>query len=180
MISVNKYINYRLCNHLNQIPKTNIFKVGTGGGKQISGIFNYASLSANNLLEYYDFIDYNYYFAKKYNLRVNDNFFLENREYYQSINDKPFEGKYHMDFIQESQKPCYTFIYYYRLSNSIIGGELEFEKVNIKYNPSLYDIICFDGDHKHRINKLYGEGVRGTLIMNIEKNLSIKSFNILS
>ena len=59
-----------------------------------------------------------------------------------------------------------------KLSPSIIGGELEFQFENKDkeiYKPVEFDLICFDGDYKHKINKFSGEGIRGTLIMNIEK-----------
>lgn len=74
--------------------------------------------------------------------------------------------------MEDTFKSCYTFIYYYKISPSIIGGELEFQFENKDkeiYKPVEFDLICFDGDYKHKINKLYGEGIRGTLIMNIEK-----------
>jgi hypothetical protein len=150
------------------MPKSNIAKIGVGGGKQLSGIYRSGNILNHNFNEYSDFIDYNYYTANIHNLKINNNFFLENREYHQSINDQPFYGKLHMDQMEDTYKSCYTFIYYYKISSKIIGGELEFENKEI-YKPNEFDLICFDGDYKHKINKLLGEGIRGTLIMNIEK-----------
>lgn len=171
MLFINRYLNLRLKNHLQKLPKKEIFKVGEGGGTQVSGIYRYNNLFkfGLDLSEYMSLIEYNYEYAKANKLNVNDNFFLENREYHFNKNDKPFEGKFHMDMIEESQKPCYTFIYYYNISPNIVGGELEFENGQ-KYKPQEYDVICFDGNTKHKVNKLYGEGIRGTLIMNVEKN----------
>ena len=165
---INRYINYQLCNHLNFMNKTNIAKIGVGGGKQLSGIYRSGNLLNHNFNEFSSFIDYNYYNANHNNLKVNNNFFLEHRDYYQSKNDSPFLGKFHMDQMEDTFRSCYTFIYYYKISPSIIGGELEFENKEI-YKPNEFDLICFDGDFKHKINRLSGEGIRGTLIMNIEK-----------
>lgn len=165
---INKYINHRFCNYLNYMNKTNIAKIGVGGGKQISGIYRSGSLLNHDFYNFIDIIDYNYISANQNNLKVNHNFFLEHRDYYQSKNDEPFFGKLHMDQMEDTYKSCYTFIYYYKLSPSIIGGELEFENKEI-YKPIEFDLICFDGDYKHKINKLSGEGIRGTFIMNIEK-----------
>lgn len=167
---INRYINHRLCNHLHFMNKTNIAKIGTGGGKQMSGIYRSGSLLNHNFYEFVDFIDYNYFSANQNNLKVNHNFFLEHRDYYQSRNDNPFVGKLHMDQMEDTYKSCYTFIYYYKISPSIIGGELEFENKDKEiYKPVEFDLICFDGDYKHKINKISGEGIRGTMIMNIEK-----------
>jgi hypothetical protein len=148
--------------------KTNIAKIGVGGGKQFSGIYRSGNLLNHNFNEFVNFIDYNYISANQNNLKVNNNFFLEHRDYHQSIDDQPFFGKFHMDQMEDTFKSCYTFIYYYKISPTIIGGKLEFDNKEI-YKPIEFDLICFDGDHKHKINKLSGEGIRGTLIMNIEK-----------
>ena len=51
-----------------------------------------------------------------------------------------------------------------------IFGTFEIENKDKEiYKPVEFDLICFDGDYKHKINKFSGEGIRGTLIMNIEK-----------
>jgi hypothetical protein len=39
----------------------------------------------------------------------------------------------------------------------------------MKHKPSEGDIIYFDGDIKHKVGKLDGEGLRGTLICSFEK-----------
>ena len=170
MLFVNSYLNLRLINYLQNIPKHEIFKVGRGGGKQTSCIYNYYNIYKLNetVYPFIDLIDINYFNAKKNNLQVKDNFVIENRDYIFEKNDEYFEGDYHMDIVDFSQKPCYTFVYYYKISSTIKGGEVEFENKQI-YVPKENDILCFNGDIKHRVNKISGEGIRGTVIMNIEK-----------
>jgi len=173
MLFVNRYSNFKLKSFLEKLHKYEIFKIGKGGGKQLSAINNYY---INNNVELpielmgcYDLIDYNFNNAKYNKLNIGDKYILENREYHFTKNDLPFEGNPHFDIISHSDKSCYTFVYYYNISPSIKGGELEFENGET-YIPKEHEIICFDGNMKHKIKKLYGEGIRGTLIMNIEKN----------
>jgi len=170
MLFVNRYFSLKLKNYLVNLPKSDIFKVGEGGGKQISGIYRYLDYKSNpyELSEYYPILEFNHEYAKKHKLNVSENFQIEQREYHFNKDDKPFFGKFHMDLIDQTQRPCYTFVYYYQISPTIKGGELEFENKQT-YKPSEFDIVCFDGDVKHKVNKLYGEGVRGTLIINLEK-----------
>jgi hypothetical protein len=173
MLFVNRYLNFKLKNVLEAVPKNYIFKVGEGGGKQLSGLYRYSGYDQSalplELIECYSLIEYNYEYAKANKLNVGNNYLLENREYHFTKNDTPFKGRYHYDMIEHSDKSCYTFVYYYNISKGIKGGEIEFE-CGLKYKPQEYDVICFDGDVKHRVNKLYGDGIRGALIMNIEKN----------
>jgi hypothetical protein len=173
MLFVNRYLNIKLKNVLDKIPKNNIFKIGEGGGKQLSGLYRYfgcdKSMLPLELIECYSLIEYNFESAKYNKLNIGDKYLLENREYHFKKNDKPFKGRYHCDMIEHTEKSCYTFVYYYNISRNIKGGEIEFED-GIKYKPKEYDIICFDGSVKHKVNKLYGEGIRRALIMNIEKN----------
>jgi hypothetical protein len=173
MLFVNRYLNIKLKNVLDAIPKNNIFKIGEGGGKQLSGLYRYSGCNQSilpiELLECDSLIEYNFESAKANKLNTGKNYLLENREYHFTKKDKPFKGRYHCDMIEHTDKSCYTFVYYYNISSGIRGGEIEFED-GLKYKPKEFDVICFDGDVKHKINKLYGEGIRGTLIMNIEKN----------
>ena len=173
MLFVNRYLNIKLKNVLDAIPKNKIFKVGEGGGKQLSGLYRYSGNIQSNLpielFECFNLIEYNFEYAKANKLNICNNYMLENREYHFTKNDKPFKGRFHYDMIEYRDKSCYTFVYYYNISKGIKGGEIEFED-GLKYKPQEFDVVCFDGDVKHKVNKLYGEGIRGTLIMNIEKN----------
>lgn len=170
MLFVNSYLNLKLVNYLQSVPKKEIFKVGKGGGKQVSCIYNYYNIYklTNEVYPFVDLIDINYYYTKKNNLQVQNNFQIENRDYLFNKSDDEFEGEYHMDLVDHSQKPCYTFVYYYKISPTIKGGEVQFENNQI-YIPKENDILCFDGELKHKVNKISGEGIRGTVIMNIEK-----------
>jgi len=169
MLFVNSYYNLKLINYLQNIPKKEIFKVGKGNGKQISCIYNYYNLNNlnNQVIPFKDLINTNYINAKNNNLSVKNNFLIENREYIFEKNEY-FEGDYHMDIIDHTQKSCYTFVYYYKISSTIKGGELEFENNKI-YIPKENTILCFDGELKHKVRKISGEGIRGTVIINIEK-----------
>jgi hypothetical protein len=171
---ISKYSNLKLVNYLKNLNKNDIFKFGTGGGKQISGL--YRLFNSENDKHFIDLIDYNQHIFKQNNLNITNNIFLEQREYHFNKNDEPFEGLFHMDLNDETQKQCYTCIYYYHICPSIKGGELIF-KINEKTNtekifiPKENDLICFDGNIKHKINKIYGSGIRGILIMNFDKSL---------
>ena len=176
MLFVNRYYNLKLKNIFEKLCKNEIYKIGTGGGKQVSGLdyyYNHHSILPHELTECYNLIEYNFNNAKYNKLNIGEKYVLENREYHFNQNDVPFIGNSHVDIISYSDKSCYTFIYYYNISSNIKGGELEFEDGK-RYKPKEFDVICFDGDIKHKINKLYGEGIRGTLIMNIEKNDEIQ------
>ena len=172
---ITKYTNLKLVNYLKNLNKKNIFKFGNGGGKQVSGI--YRSFDTNNLQNddkyFIDIIDYNISLCKNYKINTSQNIFIEQREYNFNENDEPFESNYHMDLHDELQLPCYTFIYYYHICPTIKGGELSFlfddntEKI---YKPEVNDLILFDGNIKHKVNKIYGYGNRSVLIMNFAKN----------
>ena len=170
MLFVNSYLNLKLINYVKNAAKKEIFKVGKGDGKQVSCIYNYFNKYklTNEAYPFVDLIDINYYYAKKHNLNIQNNFVIENRDYIFEKSDDGFEGDYHMDIVDHSQKPCYTFVYYYKISSTIKGGEVQFDNNKI-YIPKENDILCFDGELKHKINKISGEGIRGTVIMNIEK-----------
>lgn len=175
MLFVNRYLNIKLGNILERLPKNNIFLFDNNGTKQLSALNRY---SGNNqtilpieLFEFYSLIEYNFEHAKANKLKVTDDYLLENKEYHFNKNNKPFfpnKGNSNIDIIEFCKKPSYSFVYYYAISLGVKGGEIEFENGD-KYKPSQYDVLCFDGNVKHKMSKLYGEGVRGTLIMNIDK-----------
>ena len=184
MLFVNRYLNIKLGNVLERLPKNNIFLFDNNGTKQLSALNRY---SGNNqtilpieLFEFYSLIEYNFEHAKANKLNISDNYLLENKEYHFNKNNKPFfpnKGNSNIDISEFCKKHSYsqnvytegyTFVYYYAISPGIKGGELKFEN-GMKYKPSQYDVLCFDGNVKHKMSKLYGEGVRGTLIMNIDK-----------
>ena len=176
MLFVNRYLNIKLGNVLEKLPKNNMFLFDKSGNKLLSGLNRYSGNSQTilpyELIECYSLIEYNFENAKANKLNISDNYLLENKEYHLNKSNKPLfssKGKSNIDIIEFYKRPCYTFVYYYAISPGIKGGELEFDN-GIKYKPSQYDVLCFDGNVKHKINKLHGEGMRGTLIMNIDKN----------
>jgi hypothetical protein len=149
------------------IPKTPIFTIGTGGGKQVSGFYQ----KYNDELNFLEpLIKYHQNILNKYQVKISGNIFVENRDFIFNKNDEPFEGKLHQDSYEDSNKGCITAVYYYHIDNTIKGGDLCFPPF-ITHKPKEGQIIYFDGDYKHKINKLYGEGLRGTVICSFEKKL---------
>lgn len=165
MYIVKQFNNNLIKNILLKMHKEPIFKIGNGGGKQMTGCYE---LYSNKLSFLQPLINFNSNVLKKYNLDYK-NIFVENREFIFNKNDEPFDSILHQDTFNDSgNKGCYTCVYYYYIDKTIKGGDLLFPPFG-KYKPNQGDIIFFEGDMKHKISKLYGEGIRGILITQFEK-----------
>ena len=146
--------------------KYTIFKIGSGGGKQVS-CFNKEYDEKKDII-FKPLIDFNIKILTKYNInyrRIN----IENRDYLFKKNEEPFENKLHLDSFQDDGNSCITSVYYYHIDKTIKGGEINFHPfLTIKPKPK--SILLFDGDWKHKVNKIYGNGLRGTIICSFEKS----------
>jgi hypothetical protein len=167
MFITRKFSNINVINTILNMNKNSIFTIGTGGGKQLSGFYQTYDNQVSFLKP---LIEFNKSVISQYNIKLTGNIFVENRDFIFNKNDEPFEGKLHQDSYEDSAKGCITSVYYYHIDNTIKGGDLLFPPFG-KYSPKQGHIIYFDGDYKHKIGKLYGEGLRGTIICSFEKKL---------
>ena len=167
MLIIRNFKNVQITKTLLNISKKPIFTIGTGGGKQVSSFYQ----KYNDELKFLEpLINFHKIILGKYKIQYTDNIFVENRDFIFNKNDESFEGKLHQDSYEDSDKGCITAIYYYYVDKTIQGGELFFPPF-VKHRPVEGQIIYFDGDNKHKINKLYGQGLRGTVICSFEKKL---------
>ncbi len=158
-----------LFNLLNNTPKKNIFKIGNLVGNHTS-VFN-SEYDSKRHIEFKNIIDYQIKIFEKYNIKINKNrIYIENRNI-ELKKDDIYENYLHKDSYNDLGKPCFTSIYYYKIDNTIQGGELFFHPFKT-YIPNEGEIILFDGDIKHKVNKTYGPGQRNTLIINYMKDMS--------
>jgi hypothetical protein len=167
MLIIRNFKNAQITKTIFTISKNPIFTIGTGGGKQVSGFYQKYNQEVNFLEP---LIDYHKKILDKYKVKYSGNIFVENRDFIFNKNDEPFEGQLHQDSYEDSGKGCITAVYYYHIDKTINGGELFFPPF-VKHTPKEGQIIYFDGDYKHKIDKLYGEGLRGTIICSFEKKL---------
>ena len=168
---IQKYFNPILKHYINTLPKRSIFPIGNLIGKHQTGIYDFFDENKDDHKPFKEIISYhskllNYHGA----LHDTNKIFIENRDLILNNEELPFEGKLHMDSMNDEGDSCWTCLYYYRIDPEIIGGELFFPPFVI-HKPKEDEVLYFDGDHKHKIGKTYGNGVRGTLIINFKKIL---------
>ena len=170
---VKRFFNPILKNYLNSLPKKNIFPIGNLYGNHLTGIYEFYDENLEKHKPFMEIINFHKNILNENNANfISDKIFIENRDLILKDEDKPFEGKIHLDSMNDEGDPCFTCVYYYRIDSGINGGTLEFPPFG-KYQPKEDEIVYFDGDYKHRIGKTSGNGIRGTLIMNFKKNLSL-------
>lgn len=80
---------------------------------------------------------------------------------------------WHIDDYATISYKVYTIIFYLRKDKTIKGGNLEYKLKNKKYNQQIEtgDILCFDGDIKHRPEICDGMGCRDTIVVFIKRKL---------
>ncbi len=167
MYLIKKFYNNSLKKYLINLQKQKIFPIGNNIGQQISGLYEYYNDTKHQQIK--PLINFNLHIFNLFNIKINDKkIFIENRELILDNPSIPFESTLHQDSIEDNGDSCYTCVYYYQIDKTIIGGELLFPPFG-KYNPKNDEIIIFDGDTKHKINKTTGFGKRGTLIINFAK-----------
>jgi hypothetical protein len=163
---IKKFHNQKLNDFLIKSNKFDIFKVGFGGGTHQSCISK--EYNEKQDIIFTPLIDFNKKVLDSYNLKY-DKIFIENRDYLFKKEDKPFEGNLHQDSYQDSDKSCYSCIYYYKIDKTIKGGGVYFYPF-LNHKPKENTIIYFDGDCKHKVNKMYGYGLRGIVICSFQKS----------
>jgi len=169
---VRKYFNQSLKKYLNELPKKQIFPIGNKYGNHITSIYDFYDENSKLHEPLKDLINFHKNILDENNAKYSNKIFIENRDLILKNNDIPFEGKLHVDSMNDEGDPCFTCVYYYRFDKDIIGGDLIFPPF-LRYMPKEDDIVYFDGDYKHKIGKTSGNGVRGTLIINFKKNLEL-------
>jgi len=167
MYLIKNFHSKKIINFLNILPTYPIFSIGTGNAKQVSRFnkfYNPSDSFFSPLLPLYKFHLYNF---NKYGVTVHSTqIYVENRDFI--FDNTDFEGKLHMDSINDEGTSCYTAIYYYRFDNNIKGGKLLFPPFG-EIQPKVNQVIYFDGDIKHKIGYTYGTGIRGTIIFSFMK-----------
>lgn len=168
IIKYNLLKDKQLYNLLINTDKKPIFRIGNMVGEHKSVFNGEYNSQINN--EFKLIIDKQLSIFKKYNIKIKNNIYIENREMLLKDGDV-YENYLHKDSYNDSGKPCFTSVYYYKIDKTIKGGEVLFHPFKI-YKPKEGDILLFDGDWKHKVNNTYGPGKRCTLIMNFMKDLS--------
>lgn len=168
IIKYNLLKDKKLYNLLINIDKKPIFRIGNMVGEHKSVFNDEYNKDINN--EFNLIIDKQLSIFKKYNIKIKNNIYIENREIYLKYGEV-YENDLHKDSYNDLGKPCFTSVYYYKLDETIKGGEVFFHPFK-SYKPKEGKIILFDGDWKHKVNKTTGYGKRCTLIMNFMKDLS--------
>jgi hypothetical protein len=166
---IQKYFNPILKTYLNNLQKKTIFPIGNLIGEHKTGIYDFFDENNDEHKPFKGIITYhsellNYHGA----LHDSRKIFIENRDLILNNEKIPFEGKLHMDSMNDEGDSCWTCVYYYRIDSGISGGELILPPFT-RYTPKEDEIVYFDGDHKHKIGKTFGNGVRGSLIINFKK-----------
>ena len=167
MFTISKFFDPILKNTLIKMPKKTTFPIGIGGGTHLTA-FNelYDSTNEKHSL-FKNLVNHNLTILKKLELSHLNKVYIEHRDIIMSKDDQPFEGTLHLDSFMDTENPCWTCVYYYHIDKSLIGGDLLFPPF-AKYKPKENQIIYFDGSNsKHKISKLFGSGMRGTIICSI-------------
>jgi hypothetical protein len=172
MYLVRKFTNIHLNNYLKNSLKESIFPIGNDVGQHLTSYYDLYNEDKNLCKVFKPLIDFNIDIYQKYNVNIDKKYiFIENRDII--LNNETFEGKLHIDSFNDDGNSCWTSVYYYHLDKTLNGGELLFPPFG-KYKPKEGNILFFDGDIKHKINKMYGIGKRGTVICSFRKSFITK------
>ncbi len=166
---VRRFLNLDISNYVNNLPKKEIFKIGSGEALHLSSFYDFYDEKKELFKPLKPLIDFHLKILDENKLKYNKNvIFIENRDILFSNNS--FHGNLHQDSINDEGESCYTAVYYYRLDNDIKGGDLLFHPFG-KFKPQINKIVYFDGDIKHQMGFASGFGTRGSIITCIKKML---------
>lgn len=167
MFTVSKFFDPILKNTLLKMPKKPIFPVGFGGGVHLTSMNELYDPNNHTHSPFKNLVHHNLSILNKLELTHLNKVYIEHRDIIMNEKDEPFEGTLHLDTFMDTENPCWTCVYYYHIDKSLKGGDLIFPPF-AKYKPKENHIIYFDGSyHKHKIGKLSGSGMRGTIICSI-------------
>ncbi len=169
MYLIKQFQNTFIKNMLVNLSKKPIFPIGNEVGKHLSGIYGFYNENEDVHKQVKPLLDFHISTLKQYNAQYDSRrIFIEHRDLVLDNPNIEFEGKLHQDSMNDEGDSCWTCVYYYKIDETLKGGDLEFPPFS-KYSPKEDDVIYFDGDWKHKIGKTTGFGTRGTLIFNIKK-----------
>lgn len=167
MYLIKNFHSKKIIEFLNTLPTYPIFTIGTGTATQVSRFNEFYDPSNpfySPLQPLYKFHLYNF---KKYGVNIHSTqIYVENRDFI--FDNTDFEGKLHIDSINDEGTSCYTAIYYYQFDKTIKGGKLLFPPFG-EIIPKSGTVVYFDGDIKHKIGYTSGIGTRGTIIFSFMK-----------
>ena len=166
---VKKFVNSQIVNYISNLPKKEIFKIGTGDALHLTSLYDYYDKDNDIFKPIKPLIDFHLKVLDENQLKYDSRkIFVENRDIIFSNNS--FDGKLHQDSLNDEGESCYTAVYYYRIDKGINGGNLIFHPFG-QYKPQVDKIVYFDGDLKHKVGYTHGSGIRGSIITNIKKRL---------
>lgn len=178
---INKFYNGELVNYIRNSKKNPIFKIGTGGGLNVSCYMKEYDENRDTIFK--SLIEFNKKILKDNKLCNFDNkFFIEHRDLIFKKNDVSPDIPFHQDSFMDTGDDCFTSIYYYHVDESILGGELLINALNVEldkdtskffvHKPRTGDIVFFNGNLSHKIGRIYGQGLQGTITIHSKINNS--------
>ena len=177
---IKKFYNRELINFLYKSQKNPIFKIGTGGGLNLSCYMKEYDEEKDKIFKPLIDFNKNILIDNKLCNFYNNKFFIEHRDLIFSKNDVSPDIPFHQDSYMDTGDDCFTSIYYYHVDESILGGELLINSLNSKLNESLFnflvhkpragDIVFFDGNLPHKLGRIYGHGLQGTITIHSKIN----------